>query len=202
VKEKHTISLILAAGEAVRFNGTLKQLLPVGDKTIITRMLVQLRERHTRAIIVTHKGAISCCHSRFHDPENHDTVCDSLLSTDHLWDDRTIVLLGDVVYSENVMDMIVNCHSPIRVFGNTWEIFALVFDKSVHTKVKKHLRIARKHKLGKLRYFYRSYCGFDLDVEEIESEPPECDVFHYVRDWTRDVDSQYEHERLLLEMQE
>lgn len=197
---KNTIALILAAGEAMRMNGTLKQLLPIGETTILGRMLAQLGQRQTRSIIITHKNAIAGCHHRFHNPENRDTTCNSLLSTSHLWDDRTIVLLGDVIYSNDIMDKIVSCYDPVRVFGTTFEIFAVVFDKKSHGKVKTALRKGSKHALGKLRYFYHAYCGFEMGCQEIEATPLEETVFHYVRDWTLDVDSMYEYERLLIEI--
>lgn len=196
----NTIALILAAGEAARMNGTLKQLLPIGNTTILGRILSQLKMHQTRSIVVTHQSAIAGYHHRFHNPENRNTVCDTLLSTSHLWDDRTIVLLGDVVYSDYVMGLIMNSVDLIRVFGNTWEIFAVVFDKKNHAKVKTALRKGSTHRRGKLRYFYHAYCGFEMGCQEVETEPLEEDVFFYVRDWTRDIDTAHHYDRLEIEI--
>jgi choline kinase len=196
----NTIALVLAAGEAERMNGNLKQLLPIGDTTVLGRMLSQMKRNDIRTIVVTHKSAISEHHHRVHSPKNHNTICDTLLSTSHLWDDRTIVLLGDVVYSKNTMSNIVGCSDDIRVFGNTWEIFSVVFKKKNHGKVKAALRKGRTHRLGKLRYFYHAYCGFEMGCQEVEAEPLEDDVFFYVKDWTRDIDTPYKYDRLMIEI--
>ena len=204
---KTTIALIMAAGDSSRMGGMIKQLLPIGDTTIIGRILTQLRVRETRAIIVTHRSAIAGYHHRFHKPEKRDTVCDSLLSTEHLWDDRTIVLLGDVVYSNETLDLIMGCSDPIRVFGNTWEVFAIVFDKSMHAKVKRSLRRARKHvavgvnitHVGKLRHFYRDFCGLPMDFIDKPGVAPEPIVFCYIPnwiDWTMDIDTHHDYEML------
>lgn len=195
-----TIALILAAGEARRMNGELKQLLPMGNTTILGRILTQLKERQQRAILVTHNSAIADYHHRVHNPVKRDTVCDSLLSTAHLWDNRTVVLLGDVVYSSDTFDHIMNCKDRIRVFGNTAEIFAIVFNSQHHGKIRAALRKASKHRLGKLRYFYRYYCGLPVDMKERRGNPPEERVFYRIHDWTRDVDTPYHYERLLVEL--
>ncbi|MHC4748325.1 MAG: NTP transferase domain-containing protein [Planctomycetota bacterium] len=203
----NTVALVLAAGEAMRMNGELKQLLPIGDRTILGRILYQLHLRQTRSIIVTHKKEIVDYHYPCYasaggttEPENHDTVCDTLLSAAHIWYDRTIVLLGDVVYSNMIMNEIVRCHEPIRVFGNTWEIFAVVFNKEKHSEVKTALRKGSEYKRGKLRYFYHAYCGFELGCQETEAKPLEDEVFYYVGDWTRDIDTPYHYERLMTEV--
>lgn len=195
-----TIALILAAGEARRMNGKLKQLLPMGNTTIIGRTLTQLKSCQQRTIMVTHKSEIAACHHRVHDPVKRDTVCDSLLSAAHLWDDRTIVLLGDVVYSNDTFNRIMDCRDRIRVFGNTAEIFAIVFSSKEHAKVRAALRKASKHRLGKLRYFYRQYCGLPVDMREMRGHPPEARVFYRIKDWTRDVDTPYHYKRLLAEL--
>lgn len=197
----NTVALILAAGEAERMSGFVKQLLPIGDTTILGRMLAQLEQRGIPADVVTHREEIALwLNKSSHNPVIRDTLCDTLLSTVWLWEDRTIVLLGDVVYSSAVMDEIVNCDDSIRVFGTTWEIFAVVFTKKNHSSIVNTLRRASTHRRGKLRCFYRAYCGFDLDCQEKESKPLEDKVFYYTRDWTRDIDSPYEYDRLMTEV--
>jgi hypothetical protein len=196
----NTITLILAAGDAARMDGVKKQLLPIGDTTILERTLSQVRQYGQRAIVVTHDDEIAEVHDRTHNPKKRGTVCETLLSTAHLWDDKTIVLLGDVVYSDYAMGLIMNCHEQIRVFGNVSEIFAIVFNKRKHGKIKTALRKGSKHRRGKLRYFYHAYCGFDMDAKGIGGRPLEHVVFYTIRDWTRDIDTPHHHERLLLEI--
>ena len=136
----------------------------------------------------------------YHVPSKHGTVCETLLSTQSLWQARTIVLLGDVVYSNSVFGEIMSCTDPIRVFGNTWEVFAISFDDTVRKKVVETLEESIAKGLDKLRYFYKVYCGFDPYCDEIEATPLEKVVFWYVHDWTCDIDEQYKYDNLRREV--
>ena len=100
MKPMNTIALVLCAGDAVRMNGVTKQLLPIGKTTILGRILHQMYRYEQSVIVVTHDPEIGALHNQVHNPENRATTCETLLSSSHLWDDRTIVLLGDVIYSE------------------------------------------------------------------------------------------------------
>ena len=195
----NTIALVLCAGDAIRMGGVKKQLLPIGKTTILGRILHQLYEREQRAILVTHDPEIGLLHDRVHNPENRNTTCETLLSCAHLWDDRTIVLLGDVIYSGEVLNEIMNCHESIKVFGNSAEIFSVVFDKNFHGEIKPLLLEGSKRFPGKLRCFFHVYCNFEPGsgvAEPLDNN----DVFFRTHDWTRDVDSPHEYYRTQLEL--
>lgn len=196
----NTAAFVLAAGEAIRMHRKKKQLLPIGKTNILERILAQLKYYGIHTVLVTHDKEIAEYHDRVHCPENHDTTCDSLLSTSHLWQNKTIVLLGDVIYSHKAMDDIVNCHDAVRVFGNRAEIFAVVFHKGKHDLVKSALDAAREHKSGKLRYFYHAYCGFEIGLRERGKMPMERKIFFHVKDWTRDVDTPQNYDALIKEL--
>ena len=199
MSDKNTIALILCAGDAVRMGGVKKQLLPIGKTTILGRILHQLYEMEQRAILVTHDPEIGLLHDRVHNPENRATTCETLLSTAHLWGDRTIVLLGDVIYSGEVLNEILRCHESIKVFGNSAEIFSIVFDKNFHEEIKPLLLEGSKRFPGKLRCFFHVYCDFEPDrgvAEPLNNN----EVFFRTHDWTRDVDTPYEYDRTQLEL--
>lgn len=198
MRPTNTIALVLCAGDAMRMGGVKKQLLPIGNRTILGRILHQLYKREQRTILITHDTEIALFHDLVHSPKNRETTCDTLLSTVHLWGNRTIVLLGDVIYSGDIMDKIMNCHEPIKVFGNSAEIFALVFDKNFHEEIKLLLHKGSKRFPGKLRCFFHAYC--DFEPGRGVAEPLDNEVFFRTHDWTRDVDSPHEYARTQLEL--
>lgn len=189
--------LILAAGQAHRYNGKIKQLLPIGSTTIIGRIVAQCREHDHEPFIIAHELAL-LSESKFGlSPTNSATTCNSLLSTRDLWRGQMIVLLGDVYYSDDLIDRIIH-HRGVRVWGCTAEIYALSFDEPSYDRVAVSLEAASKYRFGKLRYFYKHYCDLDMDCEERVGHPPENKVFHYVNDGvTQDVDSEREYLALL-----
>lgn len=195
----NTIALVLCAGDAVRMNGVKKQLLSIGKTTILERILDQMYEFEQRTILVTHDQEIALLHDRVYNPENRRTTCETLLSTSHLWDSRTIVLLGDVIYSGEIMGEIVNCHEPLKVFGNSAEIFAVVFDAKIHNTMKLFLHKGSNLFPGKLRCFFHAYCDFEPG-KGIAEPLDNNEVFFRTHDWTRDVDSPYEYDRTQLEL--
>jgi hypothetical protein len=200
--------LILAAGEAIRFNGVCKQLLPAGDKTIIERIVDQVVSRSYIPYIVTCNQQIMDAMGMgyaypFLMPSEHELTCETLLSTIEIWNERTIVLLGDVLYSTQIMDAIFRCEDPIRVFGNVSEVFAITFTKRVHSQVVRALQQAIKaypEHPGKLRTFYKIYCGFDPGQAEKPGIPLDDQVFWYSRDWTMDVDTEEEYKNMVNEL--
>ena len=42
-------------------------------------------------------------------PKNNNTLCDSILSTQNLWDKKTIIILGDVIFTKDGMDTVFKC---------------------------------------------------------------------------------------------
>lgn len=194
-----TIALILAAGEAKRFNLGCKQLLNLNEETVIERIIRQVHSRGYVPMTVTHKEELKQISQNHFHPKNHSVTCETLLSTIPMWSERTVVLLGDVIYSASVMDSIFNEKSPIRVWGNTFEIFAISFTKETWPRVIDCLQIAKKHRLGKLRYFYRAYIKQPLDCKEIEGKPLDGKVFCYIgwEDYTGDIDTPLEYSNFI-----
>lgn len=185
--------LILAAGEAKRMKGASKQLLPVKNETIIARIIRQVRTRGGAPWVVTlNPEIIRAVHkegSFVFKPREQQSTCATFVSTYWVWEERTIILLGDVIYSKALMDRIFACDDPIRVFGNAWEIFAISFSGELKEKIADTLDSVKDVFPGKLRTFYKVYCGFEVDTPETEGEYLEDVVFALTEDWSRDVDS-------------
>jgi len=197
---KDTAVFILAAGQASRFFNVPKQLLRVhGGKTVLKRIEDQVSNWTGRwPVVVTKNRDIIDSKDAYliYQPRNNATTCNTFLSTALLWQERNIILLGDVWYTDATMRRIIEYHGPCGVFGNTWEIFAWSFDVSVKEKV---IAALLKGSLycphldtpaggGKLRHAYRAYVGLPMDDKEKEGEAPDPIVFQYVTDGTMDFD--------------
>ena len=198
--------IILSAGKSTRFDGVEKQQLPPNRyDTVVGRIIKQceLLDHSNPAIMVKNMESVLGYSVRYKKiatvADNSDTTCNTILSSRDLWRDRTIILLGDVVYSPLVINKILKCNKEFCVFGNTWEIFAVVFQKHTWHLVEAALTKGSKLKLGKIRYMYKYYMNMSPDVEEDEGEAP-GDNFYYTRDWTRDIDSKKEYENTILEL--
>jgi hypothetical protein len=113
--------------------------------------------------------------------------------------DRTIVLLGDVVYSRPLMDRIFACNDSVRVYGHLYEIFAVVFGEAGYQRVRGALYRAIEHAEaggpGTLRKLYQALRGVDLDDDSIEDEL--LGYVDYMQDYTRDVDTPDDYADLL-----
>ena len=192
----NTSVIILAAGNAVRFGGKRKQLLPIGTTSILKRVVDQSKENCCcPTVIAADEEIISASLSygaMVYLPYDRRTVCDTAISTWELWNDRTIILLGDVIYSDDTVNKIFSYSGDFTVFGNTWEIFAVSFARNRIGEVCNSLTEGSKHRLGKLRYMYKHMERLPLDSSEIEGSPP-GNNFVYIRDWTKDVDMEVEY---------
>lgn len=204
-----TVALILAAGEQARWemerHPFYKQLLDVGGETIIARIWRQCRLRGPRAIIVSRNITLRMFGDGFKPYEGDCRwTVETLLSTHELWQERTIVLLGDVIYSRAVMGRIFAPQDQeLKVFGNEYEIYALSMQFKNHPPWSVDVIMALYKAIahaktgtpggGKLRKFYQIYCGLDPDSDEMENE-----VLDRVslQDYTRDVDTRKDYIQL------
>jgi hypothetical protein len=161
-------------------------------------MVRQCRQRGYEPTIITHHEPIADVANelsvQWRSVSSHNWICETLLHSS--WNDRTIVLLGDVVYSKTVMNRVFNCKKPFNIFGNEHEIYALAFTKQQWPKVIKSLGIAIEHaKLGNagtLRKMYQAYCGLDLNGSEWEDKV--LDWVCNVQDYTTDFDTVVEYQ--------
>jgi len=198
--------IILCAGKAHRFGGVRKQLVKIGQDTILSRIIKQCQYYNVVPHIAVRDTGISVdgldsfigCYQWFF-AENHDTTCDTILSTQKLWEDRTIILLGDAIYSPDTIRKIFNCNESFCVFGNSFELFAVVFKRQTHEAWIRALENGAKFKFGKIRYAYKYLVGLQPDCQEKTGYPP-GPHFVYAHDWTRDVDTQGEYNNTIKEL--
>lgn len=102
-------TLILCNGPEVRINGILKQLLPVAGKPILRRTVDLLRDRGQNDItIVTGNPKLMFDDVPSYDPGPDEPGTAVGLSSSELWSQKapTLLLLGDVFYTEEAIDTI------------------------------------------------------------------------------------------------
>ena len=184
------IKLVLAAGAHERWSGQrAKQLVAIANELLLERTQ---RQAGDNCIVVTHLPAIQRHSRAYFIPENHRWTVETLLSTKCKRGDRTVVLLGDVVYSDEAMARILAFDGPVAVFGCQWEIFAVSFSAKAQFAVEAALTVAlvdaHQGGRGKLWEFYRAFCGFPLAEPILEGE-----IFQFITDYTDDIDTVQEY---------
>ena len=206
-----TAVLICAAGEGTRWYEQTKpkQLAWLGDETIIQRQIRQVKQRNAEPLVVTRDQQIQYAtwdnEGLTHSPASHRWLAETILDTEYRWNYRTIILLGDVVYSGTLMDTIFADTERLSVYGNNAEAMALVFRESGRIEVlnglHKVLQSAERGETpGKLWNLYRWLDGISLTEHRIRDDG----IFRRVHDWSTDIDTPEDYRRFqhdILEMQ-
>lgn len=193
--------LILCAGTSSRWNNYMnvpKQLIKIDNETLLDRMIRLLHKNNITDInIVSNVKSHKTNNCGFFRPPKSGWILETFLSTQKIWTDRNIILLGDVYYSSCALKTVVKYEGDIAAFGRSGsskftefirpEIFAISFNQKIASTVilnaKNALNDAIKGGEGKLWQFYRSIAGFSLDEHQIETK-----FFHVIDDLTNDFD--------------
>lgn len=185
---------ILAGGRQERWNGSdLKQLSVVYGMPVIERTMEQLAALgHDCKIVSDHLGLMVKFQSKVYAPAAHRFAVETLKSTSHLWRGQVRVLLGDVVYTRDALEQILNYHGSLHCFGSQTEMFGLSFND--HSNILNAIRYAIWHAEqgghGKLWNLYRAYHLLDLNYHVIEKD------FTFIDDLTTDFDTVEEFEQV------
>jgi len=189
-----TSVLIMSAGDASRFDSqTPKQLMQIpGAETVFSRQLRQIRENGCEPTVITHNSNIISVSNKHFIPQHRETLCNSILSSESLWLERNVIILGDVIFTKDGIDLVFSTERPVFVVGNEAEIYALSFTRSHAGRVQESLQLAAGYQenasKGKLRYFYKDYTGLPIYGRELERN-----VLVWLRDETNDIDSMDEY---------
>ena len=212
--------IIMASGEQVRFgpNQPLKQMLKAWDETLIQRMVNQCHARgvpfRSIYLVTHHEELISHSLELGIRPVNlrllrSDRLAESILNTAYLWGpaDRTVILLGDVFYTDLLMSEILAERGPIRFYGNHLEMFAVSLSPGHIPEFQEACLTASKYmpaSSAKIRKIYQFMAGVPMDGSRMEpaledwyerasrGEPslirPTTTLMRFVDDDTRDFD--------------
>ncbi len=181
--------IILAAGEQRRFQkDTLKQLLLICDgETFLSRMIRQCKERRWPDIVVATRHKEIKKEAEKHgvetfEPFRYNFTCETIFYTNPLWYEKNIILLGDVYFTKNTMDMIFNGaekEAAIQFFASVNEVFAFRFDIEMETDIIHSLDMilhkAEGQHEGKVRRLMGNYslgCWTEVHDETTDIDTP------------------------------
>jgi len=173
----NTSIIVLAAGSSDRFKGVPKYGLEFNGKPLIHRT----GEMFPGALLYDKP---SC--------PNSVCTCDTFQMTRNRWDERTIILLGDVYYTEVACHTILNCEDTNPVFfTDRRDIFALLFHrKSWLTLTMAAMKaILSNRNNGRLWELYRKL----LNLGDSDALPHKDHLCHLIDDITQDFDEPEEY---------
>jgi hypothetical protein len=178
--------VILASGIAQRWEGIQhKQLVPIAGEPLLLRTLDQLALRcDARPVVVTHHQKIAAAVADMADavvidPDQRRWTVDTALCSRSEWGDPTLLLAGDVYWTDAAIDLACGFNSggPIRYLVTQGpvgdDILGLWFRRRHRHRVARALNHAVQHAqlrggAGKLWQSYRSLCGFPLTRHLLE----------------------------------
>ena len=161
---KHKI-YILAAGQADRWDGEIKQLADINGMPLIARTMRQLRGLDVT--ILTWRPEIKEIFPEItEEPENHEKLLDTVLSAEPEWFEyqRVTYLLGDVVYTAAAMEQILRSEKAVEFFASDQETFAFTFTNFYYDRIKAMCSFILSSGLkGTAWELYRSVVGIPID---------------------------------------
>ena len=109
---------IFCAGRATRFYGAVKQLLPLdGGQTILGRIIDQLERKNfgkgqiyvvSRSDIINDYAEERCASVIDLREFEQKNICYDICLTKDKWSSETNILLGDVIYSHDTLNKIID----------------------------------------------------------------------------------------------
>ena len=150
--------------------------------------MIERIQKQFGGYVITNNEEIIKYSTFYHRPKRYRWTIETLYSSTGLWGGQTIVLLGDVYYTDNVAEKINEFKGAIMFFGNEDEIFAISFgdyDKIVNTLewvIEEHYTIGELKENGRLWQLYYKLYDIDYRYHKITED------FTYIKDETRDFD--------------
>lgn len=163
--------IILAAGEATRWNGgEPKQLLVIEGRRLIDRTILQFSPYGEVHVVTSNDSIMECVGGRAFTPKRNGTTAETLYSARGLWGKRTVVLLGDVAYTKDAVQKIVDYDGELTFFTDCHDIFAISFSWNRLEKMLIACAIAAQEE-GRLWQVYQNCGGFPDWPPPIDPQP-------------------------------
>jgi len=203
--------IILCAGKAKRWSSPdniPKQLALFNDEKLLHRTIRLLRSHNMANItVVAVNPELKMDQCEYFIPELNGWAAETLLSTQTLWAHRSIILLGDVFFSENTLKSIVFFDKTLGVFGRPnpnpyvrcphGEIFALNFSDQHREEIAKACeKVVEFGKGGGKGNIWDLYDA--LMNQPFNSQVVDKINFQTINDYTDDIDSLAEYDRMRL----
>ncbi len=202
--------LIFCAGGSAKWGyylGIPKPLILLNKESILGRTLRLLKKQKVspeNITIVATDPILKQPGYNFFEPESSRWFVETLISTESLWDEQTVVLMGDVFYTPEALKTILNpTTASLQFYGRAGkslfshkahgELFGITFSKNegalIHEHAQKVIKAAKSMGHGKAWQFYRSIAGFELDQKKTEKK-----YFVEIDDFTDDFDTPEEYD--------
>lgn len=204
------ITLIMCQGQSSRWAGSYpKHLAMIAGEPVIVRTMRQLKALNIDNVIIVgeeyHFGQFGKVHEQI-DPQPE--ICNGIRDTYPLWEghDRTVILCGDVVYSDACIRAIYEDQTQLRIFGRIGENpitgkayderFAVAFDEDYGLPVLWAIDavLLRPECIASLKALYYIMLGVPC-VPQGDKVFFERKLLHIIDDYTDDLDSLEEWER-------
>ncbi len=177
--------IILAAGNAERWGGECKQLADINGIPLILRTLKQLD--NWNVTVVTHRIKIRDVVPKpfcYFEPENNDKLLNTILSTECLWGERTIIMLGDVVWTNDAIQKALSSEKSLEFLASDTETFAISFNEHYHDRIRAACELIIGNGLeGTTHQLYRVLAEIPIDKEWHDRY-----IHHRISDKTDDID--------------
>jgi len=204
---ERTRVLLMCAGVGSRWaREEPKQFVDIDGEPLIERTLrllggqpLVIVARHARFdAVATGKATVST-----HHPASHETLLDSIYCTQLELGTatRTIVLLGDVLYTEACLELIFGLATDFAVVGDDMEIFGMTYTEVHHKALMALMEQLRKdapidgrprtYYRGRIRQLYRLWNGIP------ENRHWWCGNYYHLEDGTQDFDTVEEYDAWL-----
>lgn len=129
--EKNSV-IILCAGKETRWKGSVpKQLVDIGGEVLLKRTIRQVKETGYKPLVITNNDKIKLAiHEHgYITPSKCRWTLETLYNVRDQWGSRTVVLLGDTYYTDELLAKIFK-EKRTKFYGNDIEIYALnIVDK-------------------------------------------------------------------------
>ena len=204
------ITLIMCQGQSSRWTGSEpKHLAMIAGEPVIARTMRQLTVTGRENIIIVgdklHFEQFGKVHEQT-DPQPE--ICNGIKDTYPLWEghDRTVILCGDVVYSDACIRAIYEDKTQLRIFGRIGENpvtgkvyderFAVAFDENYGLPVLWAIDavLLRPECIASLKALYYTMLGVPCTPQG-DKVFFESKLLHVIDDYTDDLDSLEEWER-------
>lgn len=194
-------ALILAAGESSRWNnyrGGKKHFLTIDGEVLIHRTVRQCLQRTDDVTVVGLDESYEVPGAKLFVPNRPDPAWLDMAkfrSSMELWSDtRTVLLLGDVYFTDSAIDQIFSStqswvfllrKGPSTITGGRAEVFAVAFDSSAQSRIKNSIQLLIDGRVAPHAGGWRLYR--DL-IRPAYGNPFNNDHHIAIDDWTTDFD--------------
>jgi len=161
---------ILASGPTDRWNGGIKQLECIKNKTVLQRQVDMVRRYGYHYNILSHHARIKSKFEKVIIPENSSTFLNTVKSSRDLWkaENEVIFLLSDVIFTKNAFNTCVHqfIDKSFQFYGSFEEHFCFRFTNLMYSRVIEHIdNILALGLDGTVWELYRSLVGIPLDKD-------------------------------------